>query len=84
MGVVVEGSGAFAEFIPPGYVLENVKTVGDVVERLKLPSHSGMIVLVNHQLASWGTELKSGDIVNLIPAIGGGTTGSPLARPVLA
>ncbi len=72
MGIVVEGSGAFAEHMPPGGILEDVKTVGEAVERLRLPSHTGIIVLVNHRLASWGTELQPGDVVSLIPAIGGG------------
>ena len=58
MGIVVESSGAFAEYTPPGCVLEDVKTVGEVVERLGLPSHTGMVILVNHRLASWGTGLS--------------------------
>jgi sulfur carrier protein ThiS len=52
--------------------VEEVCTVGDVIERLRLPRATGLVILVNGRLAHWGTELRDGDTVELLPVVGGG------------
>lgn len=72
MAVVVEASDALAARIPPGLALEDVRTVAEVIVRLNLSGQRGLIILVNHRLAGWDTELKAGDVVQIIPTIAGG------------
>jgi molybdopterin converting factor small subunit len=47
-------------------------TVGEAAQRLPLSRSTGLIILVNGKLAQWETALHDGDVVELIPALGGG------------
>lgn len=52
--------------------LEGSGTVGDAATRLPLVRSTGLMILVNGKLAQWDTVLHDGDVVQLIPALGGG------------
>ncbi len=47
-------------------------TVGEAAQRLPLTRSTGLMILVNGRLAQWDTGLCEGDVVELIPALGGG------------
>ncbi len=54
-------------------VLAQARTVGEAVSQLNLPASVGLVMLVNGRLAHWQTELQDGDVLQLLPVIGGGT-----------
>jgi sulfur carrier protein ThiS len=56
-------------------VLAQARTVGEAVSQLDLPQSMGLVMLVNGRLAHWQTELQDGDVLQLLPVIGGGTFG---------
>ena len=73
MTVQVEiGDGLRKPELPAVVRLEDVATVGDAVSRLTLARHQGLVILVNGRLAGWPTALHDGDVVRLLPALGGG------------
>lgn len=39
---------------------------------LRLPLRAAVMILVNGRLAGWETTLQDGDLVELLPAVGGG------------
>ncbi len=53
-------------------VLDAPCTVGQAAALLPLGRSSGLMILVNGRLAHWETALGDGDVVELIPARGGG------------
>ncbi len=56
----------------PLLVLDVPCTVGEVAQQLPLKRASGLMILVNGKLARWDTALQDGDVVELIPVLGGG------------
>lgn len=72
MSVLVQATGSLRSRIPAGISLDNVRTVGEAIERLQLPPTEGLAILVNGRLAHWTTRLKDGDTLQLIPALAGG------------
>jgi molybdopterin converting factor small subunit len=72
MVITIRAHGSLRERIPDNTTLENARTVGDAVERLDVPSESGLAILVNDHLADWNTLLHDGDIVQLVPQLSGG------------
>ena len=72
MKITVHSVGSLKRFVEPGTVLEDVRTVGEAVERLSLPESKGLVMLVNERLANWNTSLTDGDTLQLIPTIAGG------------
>jgi molybdopterin converting factor small subunit len=57
-----------------------VQTVGQAIERLRLPPDVALIMLVNGRIAHWTTELQDGDVLQLLPTIGGGAISITTAR----
>jgi sulfur carrier protein ThiS len=47
-------------------------TVGDMLEQLKLPKEVRVTVLVNNSSVNRKAILKEGDIVHILPQMGGG------------
>ena len=47
-------------------------TLGDLLARLEIPEHEGILLVVNGRTADPGQGLREGDAVNLIPAVSGG------------
>lgn len=70
--ITVRVSGNLKQHIAPGTTVHNVRTVGEAVTQLNLPETGELMLLVNGRLAYWHTELKDGDILQLMPAISGG------------
>jgi sulfur carrier protein ThiS len=52
--------------LPPG------STLGDLLARLELQAHEGILLVVNGRTARTEQVLGEGDQVNLIPALSGG------------
>jgi molybdopterin converting factor small subunit len=72
MMISVEANGSLRSHIPPQTVLEGVATVGDAIQRLHLPADVALIMMVNGRIAHWTTPLRDGDVLQLLPTIGGG------------
>ena len=72
MSVLIEATGSLQKHVPEGMRLEDVHTVGQAIERLKLPPDVHLMMLVNRRVAHWTTELHDGDILRLMPTVGGG------------
>ena len=47
-------------------------TVAQAAERAGLKRVTGLVILVNGRLAGWQTPLADGDVVEFMPALGGG------------
>lgn len=47
-------------------------TVGQAAEVAGLTRRGGLVILVNGRLAEWQTPLADGDVVEFMPALGGG------------
>ncbi len=47
-------------------------TAGQAAGLLPLTRSTGLMILVNGKVARWETLLEDGDVVELIPALGGG------------
>jgi sulfur carrier protein ThiS len=64
-------------------VLTQARTVGEAVGQIDLPQTMGLVMLVNGRLAHWQTELQDGDVLQLLPVIGGGAPGrsTPSSSP---
>ncbi len=75
MSVTIRVSGLLKESAGFSTVVENVGTVGEAVAQLPIPKDMGLVIMVNGRLAAWQTELKDGDVLQLLPVIGGGQRG---------
>lgn len=78
MAVSVQATGSLRIHIPSGTTLQDVETVGEAIERLDLPSSTGLAVLVNGHIAHWETTLHDGDSLQLVP---GSPAGGQLLNP---
>ena len=75
MTITIRTAGALKERLSTEMILSNLtdgQTVGDAVTQLDLPADMGLVMMVNGKLAHWGTELHEGDVLQLVPVIGGG------------
>jgi molybdopterin converting factor small subunit len=72
MAVTIRAAGILKQHVSPGATVENARTVGEAVDQLELPHTDELIMLVNGKPAYWGTELRDGDTLSLLPGIGGG------------
>jgi molybdopterin converting factor small subunit len=70
--VTVEAGGALRAQIPPETVLSGIETVGEALQQLHLPPDVALIIMVNGRIAHWATRLQDGDVLQLLPTIGGG------------
>lgn len=52
--------------------VEGARTVAEAVGMLRLSLRMVVIILVNGRLAGWETMLQDGDVIELLPAVGGG------------
>jgi sulfur carrier protein ThiS len=77
MTITIETHGMLCQLIPPGTTVCDVQTVGEAIERLGLPRLPGLILMVNDRLAGWPTALRDGDVLQLLPAVGGGVDTHP-------
>ena len=69
----------FREFLPPGtekytcwLELEEGATIGQVLEKLKIPDDIPMITLVNGLHRTFEDRLQPGDVLSVFPPVGGG------------
>ncbi len=72
MRVTIQAEGLLAGEPSPDLVLDGPSTVGEAARLLPLTRSTGLMILVNGKLAQWETVLHDGDVVELIPALGGG------------
>ena len=75
MRITVEANGTLRPRLPVPVELivpEDTFTVGRAIERLGLGRATGIVIMVNGRLGHWDTELDDGDVVELVPTIGGG------------
>lgn len=70
--ITIEAGGTLREKLPPHVVLDGVETVGAVLQQLQLPPDVALIIMVNGRIAYWTTPLQDGDVLQLLPTIGGG------------
>ncbi len=70
--VTVEAGGSLRAQIPSKTILSNAETVGDAIQQLRLPADVALIIMVNGRIAHWTTRLNDGDVIQLLPTIGGG------------
>ena len=78
MPVSVKASGSLRSHVAPQMILEHVATVGEAIEKLQLPHEIALIIMVNGRIAHWTTPLHDGDVLQLLPTIGGGAYGRRL------
>ena len=74
MSVLIEATGSLRQYIPDNTRLEDVHTVGQAMGQLRLPPDVALMMLVNRKAADWTTELHDGDVLRLMPTIGGGAS----------
>jgi len=72
MKIRVEAYGSLRRHVPVGTVVDEAYTVGQAIERLNLPTNSGLVMLLNGQIAHWNTSLQDGDVLQLVPVLAGG------------
>jgi len=72
MTITIRAAGRLKNQIASGTTLDDVRTVGEAIERLAIIDAEGVITMVNERVAHWHTELQDGDELQLIPVIGGG------------
>jgi molybdopterin converting factor small subunit len=72
VSVLIEATGSLRQYIPDNTRLEEAHTVGQAIEQLRLPPDVALMMLVNRKVAHWTTELHDGDVLRLMPTIGGG------------
>ena len=70
--ITVQVTGALKRHLATDATVHNVNTVGEAITELELPEIGELMLLVNGRMAYWDTPLDHGDIVKLVPAIGGG------------
>jgi sulfur carrier protein ThiS len=71
MTITIQASGILKEQIPTELEIE-ASTVGEAVSQYDLSAAGEVLLLVNGRLAHWNTVLNEGDVLKLVPAIGGG------------
>ena len=71
MPITVQTAGVLKQQLPDDLQLE-ARTVGEAITQLDLVESGELILLVNGRMAHWQTQLSDGDILKLVPAIGGG------------
>jgi molybdopterin converting factor small subunit len=67
-------------YLPPGekflkekeWVVPEGSTIDCVVDKLKLPKQVSVTVLVNNSSADRTASLKEGDVLHILPIMGGG------------
>ena len=69
----------FQEYLPPGSEkyscrldLEDGTTIGQVLEKLKIPDSDPMITLVNGIHRTFEDRLEPGDVLSIFPPVAGG------------
>jgi molybdopterin converting factor small subunit len=69
----------FREYLPPGSVtyscwleMEEGNTIGQALERLKIPLSIPMIALVNGLHRTFEDRLQPGDVLSIFPPVAGG------------
>jgi molybdopterin converting factor small subunit len=72
VSVLIEATGSLRQYIPENTRLEAAPTVGQAIAQLQLPPDVALMMLVNRKAADWTTELHDGDVLRLMPTIGGG------------
>jgi molybdopterin converting factor small subunit len=60
------------DMLPAGQVQLEAQTVGEAAQAAGLARRTGLVILVNGRLADWQTRLADGDVVEFVPALGGG------------
>lgn len=60
------------ELLPGGEVRLKAATVAEAAERAGLQARTGLVIMVNGRLAEWMTPLAEDDVVEFLPALGGG------------
>jgi molybdopterin converting factor small subunit len=70
----VDAKGLSPENRPSTFLknVENQVTVGQVVKDLGLPDDIPLILIVNHNHATYDSVLQEGDVINIFPPIAGG------------
>lgn len=68
MHVVVESEG----MLPGGRASVEARSVAEAAQAIGLAPRTGLVILVNGRLADWYTPLAEGDVVEFMPALGGG------------
>jgi len=71
MAIMIQTTGILRQQVPDGLQVE-ARSVGDAVTQLDLTETGELILLVNGRMAHWQTPLSDGDVLKLVPAIGGG------------
>ena len=71
MPITIQTAGFLKEQIPDDLSVD-ANTVGEAVTQLDLGETGELILLVNGRMAHWQTSLNDGDVLKLVPAIGGG------------
>ena len=71
MPVGIQAAGILKEHITPDLTVE-ASSVGEAVSQLDFRDAGEVVFLVNGRMAHWQTKLHDGDLLKLIPAIGGG------------
>jgi len=79
MKVEVKLFANFREYLPPGsekysctLELEEGVTIGQILERLKIPTSQPMISLVNGIHRKLEDPLQPGDVLSIFPPVAGG------------
>ena len=60
------------ELLAAGEMRLKAATVAEAAEQAGLQTRTGLVILVNGRLAEWMTPLADGDVVEFMPALGGG------------
>lgn len=71
MSITLHASGILKEQIPTEVQIK-ASTVGEAVAQYDMSAAGDVLMLVNGRMAHWNTELHDGDVLKLVPAIGGG------------
>jgi molybdopterin converting factor small subunit len=74
VSILIEATGSLRQYVPENMRLEDAPTVGRAIAQLRLPSDVALMMLVNRKAADWTTELHDGDVLRLMPTIGGGAS----------
>jgi molybdopterin converting factor small subunit len=60
------------DLLPVGETRVEATTVAEAAEAAGLTRRTGLVILVNGRLAEWRTQLVDGDVIEFMPALGGG------------
>ncbi len=72
MSVVVKSHALIPAPAVTSAAVDGARTVAEAVGMLRLSLRTGVMILVNGRLASWETALQDDDVIELLPAVGGG------------